>query len=188
VKSNTGSTPSEPTVMGGLERERRTAKEDKQVRFSALLHHLTVELLEESFRGLERKAAPGVDGQTWEQYGQNLKERLIDLHGRVHRGAYRAYPSRRVYLEKPDGRKRPLGIAVVEDKIVQAAVVQILSAIYEEDFLGFSYGFRPNRRAHDALDALSVALQFEKVDWVLDADIKNFLDHASYCPPVHEVC
>jgi RNA-directed DNA polymerase len=147
VKSNTGSTPSEPTVVSGLERVRRTAKEDKQVRFTAVLHHLTVELLEKSFRGLKREAAAGIDGQTWKQYEQNLKERLIDLHGRVHRGAYRAYPSRRVYLEKPDGRKRPLGVAVVEDKIVQAAVVQILHAIYEEDFLGFSYGFRPERKA-----------------------------------------
>jgi RNA-directed DNA polymerase len=180
VKSNTGSTPSEPTVMSGLERVRRTAKEDKQVRFTALLHHLTVELLEESFRGLKREAAPGVDGQTWKQYEQNLKEKLIDLHGRVHRGAYRAYPSRRVYLEKPDGRKRPLGVAVVEDKIVQAAVVRILDSIYEEDFLGFSYGFRPERKAHDALDALSVALQFEKVGWVLDADIENFFDTISH--------
>ena len=134
MKSDTGSTPSEPTVMSGLERVRRTAKEDKQVRFSALLHHLTVELLEECFRGLNRKAAAGIDGQTWRQYEQNLKEKLIDLHGRVHRGAYRAYPSRRLYLEKPDGRKRPLGIAVLEDKIVQAAVVRILNAIYGRTF------------------------------------------------------
>ena len=147
MKSDTGSTPSEPTVRSGLERVRRTAKEDKQVRFTALLHHLTVEMLEESFRGLKRKAAPGIDGQSWKQYEQNLRERLVDLHGRVHRGAYRAQPSRRVYLEKPDGRKRPLGIAVVEDKIVQAAVVRILNAIYEEDFLGFSYGVSIGKRS-----------------------------------------
>ena len=180
MKPHTGSTPSEQTVLTGLERVRRTAKEDKQVRFTALLHHLTVELLEDSFRNLKRKAAPGIDGQTWKQYEQNLGERLIDLHGRVHRGAYRAHPSRRVYLEKPDGRKRPLGIAVLEDKIVQGAVVKILNAIYEEDFLGFSYGFRPESGAHNALDALSVALQFEKVGWVQDADIQSFFDTMSH--------
>jgi RNA-directed DNA polymerase len=180
VKPHTESTQSEQTVLTGLERVRRTAKEDKQVRFTALLHHLTVDLLRESFRSLKKKAAPGVDGMTWEQYEQNVEERLVDLHGRVHRGAYRAYPSRRVYLEKPDGRRRPLGIAVLEDKIVQGAVVRILNAIYEEDFLGFSYGFRPESGAHDALDALSVALQFEKVGWVLDADIRSFFDTMSH--------
>jgi len=180
VKPPTGSTPSEPTVLTGLQRVRRTAREDKQVRFTALLHHLTVELLSESFHSLKRKAAPGIDGQTWKQYEQDLERKLIDLHGRVHRGAYRAQPSRRVYLEKPDGRKRPLGIAVLEDKIVQGAVVRILNAIYEEDFLGFSYGFRPESGAHDALDALSVALQFEKVGWVLDADIQSFFDTMSH--------
>lgn len=180
MKPHTGSTPSEPTVLTGLERVRRTSREDKQVRFTALLHHLTVDLLRESFLSLKRKAAPGIDGQTWEQYEQSLDGRLIDLHGRVHRGAYRAKPSRRVYLEKPDGRRRPLGIAVLEDKIVQGAVVRILNAIYEEDFLGFSYGFRPDSGAHDALDALSVALQFEKVGWVLDADIQSFFDTMSH--------
>ena len=180
MTADTGSTPSEPTVLTGLERVRRTAREDKQVRFTALLHHLTVDLLRESFLSLKRKAAPGVDGQTWKQYETQLEEKLVDLHGRVHRGAYRAQPSRRVYLEKPDGRKRPLGIAVLEDKIVQGAVVRILNAIYEEDFLGFSYGFRPNSGAHDALDALSVALQFEKVGWVLDADIRSFFDTMSH--------
>ena len=178
--SDTGSTPSEPTVLTGLERVRRTAKEDKQVRFTALLHHLTIDLLRESFQSLKREAAPGIDGQKWKQYEQDVEKKLIDLHGRVHRGAYRAQPSRRVYLEKPDGRKRPLGIAVLEDKIVQGAVVRILNAIYEEDFLGFSYGFRPERGAHDALDALSVALQFEKVGWVLDADIQSFFDTMSH--------
>jgi group II intron reverse transcriptase/maturase len=180
MESPTGSTPSEQTVLTGLQRVRRTAKEDKQIRFTALLHHLTVDMLRESFLNLKRKAAPGIDGQTWEQYGRNLEEKLVDLHGRVHRGAYRAQPSRRVYLEKPDGRKRPLGIAVLEDKIVQGAVVKILECIYEEDFLGFSYGFRPERGAHDALDALSVALQFEKVNWVLDADIQSFFDTMSH--------
>ena len=180
MKPPTGSTLSEPTVATGLERVRRTAKEDKQGRFTALLHHLTVELLRESFLGLKRKAAPGVDGQTWKQYEQGLEEKLNDLHGRVHRGAYRAYPSRRVYLEKPDGRKRPLGIAVLEDKIVQGAVVRILEAIYEEDFLRFSYGFRAQSGPHDALDALSVAVEFENVGWVLDADIQSFFDTMSH--------
>lgn len=180
MKPHTGSTPSEPTVLTGLERVQRTAKEDKQVRFTALLHHLSVDLLRESFHCLDRKAAPGIDGQTWRQYEHDLEKKLVDLHGRVHRGAYRAYPSRRVYLEKPDGRKRPLGIAVLEDKIVQRAVVKILNAIYEEDFLGFSYGFRPESSAHDALDALSVALEFEKVGWVLDADIQSFFDTMSH--------
>jgi len=180
VKPHMGSTPSEPTMLTGLERVRRTAKEDRQARFTALLHHLTVELLRESFLGVKKKAAAGVDGQTWKQYEQGLEEKLIDLHGRVHRGAYRAYPSRRVYLEKPDGRKRPLGIAVLEDKIVQGAVVRILNAIYEEDFLGFSYGFRPQSGPHDALDALSVAVEFEKVGWVLDADIQSFFDTMSH--------
>jgi len=180
VESDAGSTQSEPTALMGLDRVRQRAKEDKQVRFTALLHHLTVDLLRDSFLKLKRKAAPGVDGQTWMQYEQNLEERLRGLHGRVHRGSYRAQPSRRVYLEKPDGRKRPLGIAVLEDKIVQGAVVEILNAIYEEDFLGFSHGFRPGRGAHDALDALSVALQFEKVFWVLDADIQSFFDTMSH--------
>ena len=175
-ESDTESTQSEQPVQSGLERVRQRAKQDKQIRFTALLHHLTVDRLMSSFLKLKSEAAPGVDGQTWKQYEQNLWDRLVDLHGRVHRGTYRAHPSRRVYLEKPDGRKRPLGIAVLEDKIVQGAVVRILEAIYEEDFLGFSYGFRPRRSAHDALDALSVALQFEKVGWVLDADIQSFFD------------
>ena len=178
--SDTGSTASEPTVLTGLERVRRTAKEDKQVRFTALLHQLTIDLLRESFQSLKREAAPGIDGQRWKQDEQDVEKKLIDLHGRVHRGAYRAQPSRRVYLEKPDGRKRRLGIAVLEDKIVQGAVVRILNAIYEEDFLGFSYGFRPERGAHDGLDALSVALQFEKVGGVRDADIQSFFDTMSH--------
>jgi retron-type reverse transcriptase len=180
IEPDTGSTQSEQTVVSGLERVRQRARQDKQLHFTALLHHLKVDRLLASFQRLKTKAAPGVDGVTWEQYEQNLRDRLVDLHGRVHRGAYRAQPSRRVYLEKPDGRKRPLGIAVLEDKIVQGAVVEILNAIYEEDFLGFSYGFRSERGAHDALDALSVALQFERVRWVLDADIQSFFDTMSH--------
>ncbi len=176
-----GSTQSEQTAMTGLERVRQKARTDKQIRFTAILHHVRVEQLRDSYESLKRQAAAGVDGQTWRQYGEErLMEKLEDLHGRIHRGAYRAQPSRRVYLEKPDGRKRPLGIAVLEDKIVQGAVVTLLNAIYEEDFLGLSYGFRPGRGAHDALDALSVALQFEKVGWVLDADIQSFFDTMSH--------
>ena len=147
------------------------------MRFTALLHHLTVDRLRESFYAFKRKAAPGVDGVTWQEYGPDLQEHLTDLHSRVHCGTYRAKPSRRVYIEKPDGRQRPLGIAALEDKIVQHAAVTVLNQIYEEDFLGFSYGFRPGRSQHQALDALSYALQYKKVSYVLDADIRGFFDN-----------
>ena len=147
------------------------------MQFTALLHHLTVGLLRESFYALKRKAAPGVDGVTWREYEAGLEDRLDDLHSRVHRGAYRAQPSRRVYVPKPDGQQRPLGVAALEDKIVQHAVVTILNQIYEEDFRGFSYGFRPGRSQHQALDALYVAITRKKVSFVLDADISGFFDH-----------
>ena len=147
------------------------------MKFTALLHHLTVDLLRESFYSLKPKAAPGVDGVTWQEYETGLEDRLVDLHGRVHRGAYRALPSRRVYIQKEDGRQRPLGVAALEDKIVQYAVATILNQIYEEDFLGFSYGFRPGRSQHDALDALSYALLKKKVNYILDADIASFFDN-----------
>jgi group II intron reverse transcriptase/maturase len=150
------------------------------MKFTALLHHLTVGLLQESFYALKRKAAPGVDGTTWQEYETGLEGRLVDLHSRVHRGAYRAKPSRRVYIPKADGRQRPLGVAALEDKIVQQAVVTILNAIYEEDFLGFSYGFRPGRSQHQALDALSYALTQKRVNYVLDADIRGFFDAISH--------
>ncbi len=150
------------------------------MRFTALLHHLTVDLLRESFYALKRKAAPGVDGLRWQEYETWLEGRLHDLHSRVHRGAYRATPSRRVYIPKADGRQRPLGVAALEDKIVQQAVVTILNAIYEEDFLGFSYGFRPGRNQHQALDALSYALERKNVNYVLDADIRGFFDTISH--------
>jgi group II intron reverse transcriptase/maturase len=150
------------------------------MKFTALLHHLTVDLLRESFYALKRKAAPGIDGVTWREYQTGLEDRLIDLHGRVHRGAYRAKPSRRAYIRKDDGRERPLGIAALEDKIVQQAVVTLLNAIYEEDFLGFSYGFRPGRSQHQALDALSVALTGKHVNYILDADIRGFFDSISH--------
>jgi len=183
MEHHTSPTPSgAKDVLTGLQRVRRTAKENKQERFTSLLHHVTVELLRESFLNLKKKAAPGVDGVTWKEYEQGLEERLVNLHGRVHRGAYRAKPSRRIYIPKPDGRKRPLGIAALEDKIVQQAVVTVLNEIYEADFLGFSYGFRPGRSAHRALDALSVGIARRRVGWILDADIRGFLDASSYCP------
>src|SRR5262244_1711857 len=177
LQPNTHSTPSEERVPQGLERVRKAAREHKEMKFTALLHHLTVDLLRESFYALKRKAAPGVDGVTWYEYETGLEERLVDLHSRVHRGAYRAQPSRRKYIEKSDGRQRPLGIAALEDKIVQAATVTILNQIYEEDFLGFSYGFRPGRSQHDALDALAVAIEQRKVNYILDCDVRSFFDN-----------
>ena len=156
---------------------RKAARENKERKFTALLHHLTVDLLRESFYSLKTKAAPGVDGVTWQEYEDGLEDRLTDLHGRVHRGAYRATPSRRVYIEKEDGRQRPHAVPALEDKLVQQTVVTILNQIYEEDFLGFSYGFRPGRSQHQALDALSYALLKKKVNYVLDADIRGFFDN-----------
>jgi len=160
-------------VSSDLDRVRRAAQKDKDARFTALLHHVTVERLGTAYRALSRDAAAGVDGVTWQSYGQRLEENLHDLHGRLHRGAYRAKPFRRVVISKADGRLRPLGIAALEDKIVQRAVVGVLNSIYEVDFLGFSYGFRPGRSQHDALDALAAAIVRRKVGWVLDADIRD---------------
>jgi retron-type reverse transcriptase len=159
---------------------RQASKDRKQEQFTALLHHVTVGLLRESFYALKRQASPGVDGITWGQYETGLEDRLIDLHSRVHRGAYQAQPSRRVYIPKADGRQRPLGVAALEDKIVQQAVVSILNQIYEVDFRGFSYGFRPGRNPHQALDALTVGIQTKRVSWVLDADIRGFFDNSSH--------
>jgi retron-type reverse transcriptase len=173
----TRSTQSEARVSQGLEGVRKAARENKEMKFTSLLHHVTVDLLRESFGSLKRKAAPGVDGVTWQEYESGLEDRITDLHSRVHRGAYRAQPSRRVYIEKEDGRKRPLGVAALEDKIVQQAVVTVLNQIYEEDFLGFSYGFRPGRSQHQALDALSYALLKRNVNYVLDADVQGFFDN-----------
>jgi len=173
-QSGTCPTQSGARVSEGLAGVRKAAREHKEMKFTALLHHVTADLLRDSFSSLKRKAAPGVDGMTWQEYGAGLEGRLADLHSRLHRGAYRALPSRRVYIEKGDGRKRPLGIAALEDKVVQHAVVTILNQIYEEDFLGFSYGFRPGRSQHQALDALSYALVKRKVNYVLDADIQGF--------------
>ena len=173
-------TPSRESVLQGLDRVRQAAKARKKERFTALLHHVNVELLRDAYFWLKRNAAPGVDGLTWKEYEQDLEANVVDLHARVHRGAYRALPSRRQYIAKADGRQRPLGIAALEDKIVQRALVEVLNAIYEEDFLGFSYGFRPGRSQHDCLDALATGITRTKVNWILDADIRSFFDSVSH--------
>jgi group II intron reverse transcriptase/maturase len=169
-------TPSRARVTQGLERIRRTAMERKEERFTALLHHVSVPQLEAAFFELKKHAATGVDGLTWRDYEQNLEGNLAGLHARVHRGAYRPLPARRVYIPKPDGRQRPLAVAALEDKIVQRATAVVLNAIYEEDFLGFSYGFRPGRSAHDAMAALVVGIERRKVNFIQDADIRSFFD------------
>ncbi len=180
VPSSMHPTQSGKRMSQGLNGVRQVAKERKQERFTALLHHVTVDLLRDSFFALKRQAAPGVDGVTWQEYETGLEDRLVDLYSRVHGGAYRAQPSRRVYIPKADGRQRPLGIAALEDKIVQQAVVTILNQIYEVDFQGFSYGFRPGRSPHQALDALYEGIQRKRVNWVLDADIRGFFDNMSH--------
>jgi group II intron reverse transcriptase/maturase len=161
-------------VSSDLDRVRQAARKDRDVRFTALLHHVSVDRLREAYRAISPNAAPGVDGVTWRDYGLDLEANLQDLHARVHRGAYRAMPSRRVFIPKQDGRLRPLGVAALEDKILQRAVVEVLNAVYEQDFVGFSYGFRPGRGQHDALDALAVAIDRRRVNWILDADIRDF--------------
>ena len=174
-------TPSRnPSKSCGLHGVREAARKDSRLKFTALLHHVDEDCLTEAFFNLKKTAAVGVDQVTWQEYEQDLEARLSDLHGRIHRGAYRAKPSRRVWIPKPDGRQRPLGIASLEDKIVQQAVLWVLQSIYEGDFLGFSYGFRPGRSCHQALDALSVALTSKRVNWVLDADIAGFFDNISH--------
>ena len=173
---HTRRTQSRGSVSPGLGRVRQAVRQRKGQRFTALLHHVSMDALRDAFLALKRRAAPGVDGMTWADYEAGLEDKLRDLHGRVHRGAYRALPVRRRFIPKPGGRQRPLGIAALEDKIVQRAVVSVLNAIYEEDFLGFSYGFRPGRGQHDALDALCVAIKGKRVNWILDADIQGFFD------------
>lgn len=160
----------------GLHGVREAARQDSKLKFTALLHHVNEDCLTEAFFNLKKAAAAGVDGVSWHDYEQNLEANISDLHDRIHRGAYRAQPSRRVWIPKPDGRQRPLAVAAVEDKIVQQAVVWVLQSIYEQDFLGFSYGFRPGRSPHNALDALSVAITSKKVNWILDADIEGYFD------------
>jgi RNA-directed DNA polymerase len=173
-------TQSRTSELSDLRGVREAARRDKRTRFSALLHHVTSELLRDSYYALKRDAAPGIDGMTWQEYETDLDEKLADLHRRVHRGTYRAQPSKRAYIAKADGRQRPLGIAALEDKIVQHAVVTVLNQIYEEDFQGFSYGFRPRRSQHQALDALWVGIMRKKVNWILDADIRDFFGSLSH--------
>jgi group II intron reverse transcriptase/maturase len=179
-QQNASRTPCRNDAPSALERIRQVAKGDKKLRFTALLHHIyNPETLRMAYFSLKREAAPGVDGETWRHYGESLEANLQDLTGRLKRGAYRARPVRRVYIPKADGRQRPLGVTALEDKIVQRATVEVWNAIYETDFLGFSYGFRPGRSPHHALDALYTALLTRKVNWVLDVDIRSFFDTIS---------
>ena len=181
TKRKTGSqstcrTQSRESASQAADRIRQAIQRNGKERLTALLHHVTVKTLRAAYFGLKKAAAAGVDGVTWEEYGEGLEERLLDLHRRVHTGGYRALPVRRVEIPKPDGRTRPLGIAALEDKVLQKAVVDcILTPIYEAEFLGFSYGFRPGRGAHDALDALAYGIEKRKVNWIADADIRGFL-------------
>jgi len=181
LQRNAFRTPSRTDAPSALERVRQAAKQDKKLRFTALLHHIyNLETLRMAYFSLKKEAAPGVDGETWRHYGEELERNLQDLSERLKRGAYRAKPVRRVYIPKADGRQRPLGVTALEDKIVQRAAVEVLNAIYETDFLGFSYGFRPGRSQHQALDALYTGLLTKKVNWVLDLDIKGFFDGLSH--------
>src|SRR5438477_5601089 len=180
-QQNASRTPSRTDAPSALERVRQAASKDKETRFTALLHHIyNLETLRTAYFCLKKEAAPGVDGETWRHYGETLEENLQDLSHRLKRGAYRAKPVRRAYIDKSDGRKRPLGVPVLEDKIVQRATVEVLNAIYETDFLGFSYGFRPGRSQHNALDALYTGLLTKKVNWVLDVDIRSLFDGLSH--------
>jgi len=177
VPSNLSRTPSRKRRRpSGLHGVRVAARKSRDLKFTALLHHTNEELLTAGFYQLRKTAAVGVDEMTWHEYEEDLENRIADLHGRIHRGGFRAKPSRRVYILKTDGRERPLGIASLEDKIVQHAVRTVLQCIYEEDFLGFSYGFRPGRSQHQALDALAYAIYEKRVNWVLDADVQGFFD------------
>jgi RNA-directed DNA polymerase len=180
-QQNASRTPSRSNAPSALERVRQAAGKDKKLRFTALLHHIyNLDTLRMAYFSLKKEAAPGVDGETWRHYGEELEVNLQGLTERLKRGAYRAKPVRRVYIPKADGRQRPLGVTALEDKIVQRAAVEVLNAVYETDFLGFSYGFRPGRSQHKALDALYTGLLTRKVNWVLDLDIKGFFDGISH--------
>jgi retron-type reverse transcriptase len=180
LQQNAPRTQRRQGALSALERVRLAAARDRKMRFTALLHHIyALPTLRAAYLSLKREAAAGVDGETWRDYGERLEENLRDLAERVKRGAYRAKPVRRVFIPKPDGRQRPLGVTALEDKLLQRATVEVLNVIYETDFLGFSYGFRPGRSPHDALDALYAGLLTRKVNWVLDLDIRGFLDHPS---------
>jgi RNA-directed DNA polymerase len=176
VQQNTRRAQNRESVSQALDRIRKVASQRKKEKFTALLHHISPEHLEAAFYELKENAAPGVDGLTWRGYEEDLNRKIVDLHSRLRKGAYRALPSRRVYIPKADGRQRPLAVAALEDKIVQRATIGVLNAIYEEDFLGFSYGFRPERGQHDALDALVVGITTKKVNFILDADIRSYFD------------
>jgi group II intron reverse transcriptase/maturase len=178
---NSNRTPSRANGTSGLDRVRQTARGNEQLKFTALLHHINIDLLRSSYYGLKRQAAPGVDGVVWREYEEGLEERLVDLHGRIHRRSYRAKPSLRKWIPKGDGtQQRPLGIAALEDKIVQAAAVQVLNQIWEEDFVEFSYGFRTGRSQHDALDALYTGMIVRKVNYIVDLDIRSFFDRVEH--------
>src|ERR1700746_2446337 len=180
-QQNASRTPSRKDAPRALERGRQAAGKDKKLRFTALLHHIyNLETLRMAYFRLKKEAAPGMDGETWRHYGEELENNLQDLSERLKRGAYRAKPVRRVFIPKADGRQRPLGVTALEDKIVQRAAVEVLNAIYETDFLGFSYGFPPGRSQHQALDALYTGLLTRKVNWVLDLDSKGFFDGISH--------
>jgi group II intron reverse transcriptase/maturase len=180
-KQNVSRTQSRTNTLSAFERVRQAARRDKKQRFTALYHHVyCIERLRTAYFAVKRNAAPGIDGETWQHYGENLEENLQNLSNRLKRGAYRAKPVRRTHIPKADGRNRPIGLPILEDKIVQRTVVEVLNAVYEQDFLNFSYGFRPGRNQHQALDALSVGLMRRKVNWVLDADIQAFFDTLSH--------
>ncbi len=177
TRQNTNRALDRANVQSALSRIRQAALKDKRERFTSLMHHIyDLSMLREAYNGLKRDAAPGVDGETWREYGEDLESNLEDLSARLRRGAYRAKPVRRAYIAKADGRMRPLGVTALEDKIVQRATVEVMNAIYETDFLGFSYGFRPGKGQHNALDALYVGILTKKVNWVLDGDISTFFD------------
>ena len=187
-QQNACRTQSRISAPSELAQIRQTAKSNKDVKFTALMHHIyRIDTLRFAYLQLKRHAAAGVDGETWRHYGEALEDNLQNLSHRLKRGAYRAKPVRRVYIPKADGRQRPLGVPALEDKLVQRATVEVLNAIYETDFLGFSYGFRPKRHQHKALDALWCGLHERRVNWVLDLDVRSFLDRMSYCPHIHEV-
>src|SRR6187397_659292 len=177
---STGRAQYRGTVSQALKRIRQAARQRKKEKFTALFHHVSIDHLTEAFFELKETAAAGVDGLTCRDYEQHLERNLEDLHVRIHRGAYRALPSRRVYIPKPDGRQRPIAIVALEDKIVQRATAAVLSAIYEGDFLGFSYGFRPKRGQHDAMDALLVGITSKRVNFILDADVRSFFDRVHH--------
>ncbi|MCP4594449.1 MAG: hypothetical protein GY842_27270 [bacterium] len=172
-------------LQHALNRVRQAASRDRSVRFTTLWHHVyDVDRLRESYFALKRDSAAGVDGVTWKEYGKDLEQRLPDLSERLRRGTYRARPVRRVYIAKEDGRQRPIGVTTLEDKLVQRATTQVLNAVYEVEFKGYSYGFRPGRSQHDALDAVAVGIERRKVNWVLDADVSGFLDPATHYTPI----